>query len=506
MFARRYPALLIVAVLASSLALLAPRAAQADMAPLPSAGGSDLAPGPSTQVAMVAEKVVIDIQAEMPADFQAAALVTADFTLRNLGAAAENIEVRFPLGLPTLRAGEIFSDREAQDLRAVVDGVETPTRRQDFDGAAWAVWPMHFAPGEDVHVRVSYRVVGIDGPTYNTFFYILETGAGWRGPIGQGDVIVRFPYAADPEVWLRSPEADEALPADDYYQGHTPPFVVEGHELRWHFSELEPTGQDNVRLTVLNPPLWQAVLDARQQAAEKPDDPAAQLRLGEAYHAAIPMKHGWFEPYPFQQRFGDLAHAALSKAVQLAPSDPAAHAAYAMFLAERSWSQEPEPYYTQAKRELEQARALGAPAEDLAPAQGILDLVEQFIITTPTPDPTSAPTATPAPGARLAATADAMEPARVVGATSPSATPTPAERTATAELVGAAELVGTAELAGAGGSATAGPEARTPVTQAADRPDAQREALRWPLPVAASAVVVTMAALLAVRGRHNRRS
>ena len=159
-----------------------------------------------------------------------------------------------------------------------------------------------------------------------------------------------------------------------------------------------------------------------------------------------------------------------------------------MFLAERSWSQEPEPYYTQAKRELEQARALGAPAEDLALAQGILDLVDQFIITTPTPAPTSALTATPAPGARLAATADAAGPARAVGAASPSATPT------------------TAEPAGAGGSATAGPKAHTRVAQAADRPGAQREALRWPLPVAASAVVVTMAALLAVRGRHNRRS
>lgn len=376
---------IVLALLALILVAALPPVVNAHMAPLPSAAGSDLAPAAGTQVAMVTETVALDVQAHMASGYRAAALVTAEFTLRNLGAETESMDVRFPLGSPALRAGPIPAPFMAQDLRVYLASGEVATRTQTFDGAPWAVWPMQFPPGQDVHARVTYRIAGIDGLTYNTFFYILETGAGWRGPIGQGDIIVRFPYPADPQMWLKPPEADDALPADGYYTGSTPPFSVQGNELRWRFTNLEPSGHDNVRVSLLNPSLWQAILDAQQAVKQRPDDAKAQLRLGQAYHAAIPMKHGWLDQYPFQAHLGASANSALAKAVQMAPDDPAAHVAYATFLAERAWSHDPEPYYSLAKQELERAQALGAPASALQSVRGIIDLVSQYILTTPTP-------------------------------------------------------------------------------------------------------------------------
>src|SRR2546428_12670213 len=99
------------AACASLLALALARTALADIAPPEQPPGSNISPGGQTQVRMAAERVVLDVR---PREFSgtepylagqlAEAQVSGDFTMHNLGAADEQMQVRFPLGDPSGRA------------------------------------------------------------------------------------------------------------------------------------------------------------------------------------------------------------------------------------------------------------------------------------------------------------------------------------------------------------------------------------------------------------------
>ncbi len=76
--------------------------ARADIAPPAEPPGSNISPGESTQVQMLAETVQIQVQ---PVGYQsrprlavefALASVKASFVMRNQGQAAEQLQVRFP--------------------------------------------------------------------------------------------------------------------------------------------------------------------------------------------------------------------------------------------------------------------------------------------------------------------------------------------------------------------------------------------------------------------------
>lgn len=350
--------------LAALILFGAPRA-EADVAPDPEAAASDIAPERGTQVQMLSERVVLDIQTQSFTRSEHTysvpfAEVTADFTMRNLGSADETMEVRFPTSFPTAdgfvpaQVGNVI-----ERIETFVNGASVTNRQIIYDGAPWAVWQVSFPAGRDVHLRVQYRTLGLDHYGRADFYYILETGAGWRGPIGHGDIIFQFPYRADLEM---------VEPKDTYiraeYPSSTPPFVAEGNQLRWHFENLEPTPQDNVRLLIVRPDLWQAILDARAQVQRKPNDAAAQIQLGQQYRQAIPIKNWWPEGSTFAERFGAAADAAFQRAVELAPNDFAAHLAYARFLTDHAWSRTPEPYYSKARREIVCALELNPTLQD----------------------------------------------------------------------------------------------------------------------------------------------
>ncbi len=234
----------------------------ADAAPTPEAAASDIVPGQGTQVQMVSETVVLDI-----ADRQivwgsstvtrTVAVVTGDFTLRNLGDKPETMDVRFPISFPT-------------------SGQYSPL----------------------------------------DFYYILETGAGWRGPIGQGDIIFKFPYAATLEML----EQNDGFIRPEY-PTRTLSFVVEGNQLLWHF--------------------------------------------------------------------GALADSAFRRTVELAPNNAEVHLDYARFLGERAWSREPEPYYSQARRELQRALELGGENEETRGLAGHLDMIRDQLMPAAIPTPAS---------------------------------------------------------------------------------------------------------------------
>jgi hypothetical protein len=75
-----------------------PKAVHADVAPPEAPPGTNLIPGnETTQVRMVAETVTLTISKDPAHSQEAIAKTEAVFTMRNLGTAEENMQVRFPL-------------------------------------------------------------------------------------------------------------------------------------------------------------------------------------------------------------------------------------------------------------------------------------------------------------------------------------------------------------------------------------------------------------------------
>ncbi len=424
-----YPRWLIVSVialLAAVLLLIVVHVARADVAPDPEAAASGIVPGKGTQVQMISETVVLDIRAEPMIRYEhlftsTVAHVTADFLMRNLGSQAETMDVRFPMAWPTKDEGVPY--KPVQNIKIWVNGRQVITHQADYGGQPWVTWPVTFSAGQDVRLTVKYRTQAIewhnaflnsfsfvqlgDNESLAEFYYILETGAGWRGPIGQGDIIFRFPYEASLEM----------IESSGYfwpvYTSTTPSLVVEGRDLHWRFANLEPTSQDNVRLSVITPPVWQAILNARRQAQLNPNDAQAQIRLGEAYWAAIPIKNTWPEEMSLAQHFGPLAEAAFKRAVELAPGNVLTQLSYARFLTYHAWAEKPEPYYSRAVQEVHRVLEMdpdNAEAKDLAAF--LRDTIYPYYLVTPT---STAATLTP----KLAASATTIRQATNAPASTP---------------------------------------------------------------------------------------
>ena len=402
--------IVVCVLLVAALPLIIIQRVWADAAPPPEAAASDVTPGQGTQVQMISETVVLEVRAEPVTRYDytftpTVALVTADFLMCNLGNVTETLDVRFPMAWPTKDEGAPYPI--IQNTQVKVNGRQVVTRQVDFDDQPWITWPVTFTPGRDVRMTVKYSTVAtewgnafresfslVDLADYNSIadlYYILETGAGWRGPIGQGDIIFRFPYSASLEMIESS---DYFRPA---YTSTTPSFVVEGHNLRWHFTNLEPTSKNNIHLSMITPPVWQAILDARRKVQRQPNDAQAHIQLGEAYWMAVPVKNDWPEGMSVADHFGPLAEAAFKRAVELAPNDILARVDYARFLTYHAWGQASEPDYSRALQEVNHLLDLdptNADGKDLAAF--LHDVIYTYELVTPTPTayylmPTSMP-------------------------------------------------------------------------------------------------------------------
>lgn len=232
----------------------------ADAAPDPQSVGGDgrgAEPANVTAVRMVSETVVMEVQNlpfESPILFGPGRLellgarVTADFLFHNPGAQAESLPVGFPLYLtPANRVPY----PEIWRLRSFVNSAEVLTNTTQIQGDPWAIWDMTFPPGE-TRLRVTYDVIvraNFSSPAAQ-INYILHTGAGWADSIGQADIIVRFPYLAEPTFI-------DTL-------GTLPGYTIDGFDVRWHFADLEPTRANDVVLKVVRPDTWLEVGRARQ--------------------------------------------------------------------------------------------------------------------------------------------------------------------------------------------------------------------------------------------------
>jgi hypothetical protein len=310
------------ALLLAVLCLAAlPSVARADAAPPNQSAGSNPSPGSeTTQVRMMAETVTIDVLADDPPQ----AHVSAFFTMRNLGSSTENLAVRFPLA-----ASDPFSGfPEIRNVGIKVNDQITPFRRiQGPDigfkdqNVPWDEFDVSFAPGEDVQLKVSYDLDGTSRwePSSSTsFYYILSTGAGWKGTIGSAEIILRLPYNANPQNVNLGDDLQNA-----------PQFV--GREAHWKFTELEPTTDNNLMFDIVKPAVWKQVVTELDNVLRNPQDGEAYGRLGKAYKQAL-----------FDIRFPRTdpgagviylsSKDAYDKAVTLKPSDGLWHAGYAELL------------------------------------------------------------------------------------------------------------------------------------------------------------------------------
>jgi hypothetical protein len=310
----------------------------ADVAPPEQPPGSNLAPGEdSTQVQMLSETVLFEVQTApwpgvpLTSVVRDWAKVTANFTMLNHGQVDETMQVRFPLTNPRGWGDGWGEYPEIEDIRVWVDGspvstseVTSPSPRGDDDPPiVWAGFDVTFPAGEQVEIEVRYSQRATGYHPQSVFTYILETGAGWKDAIGSGEMIVRVPYTASHENVL--------------VQHSSGGMRFAGADARWSFEDLEPSGEDNLRVTIIEPGYWLAVIGAQGIVDNNPDDGDAWGDLARAIKRVTLEHKGWLREDDAGKALYQASVNAYQKAVTLAPDVAKWHAGYAELLWHKIW-------------------------------------------------------------------------------------------------------------------------------------------------------------------------
>ena len=279
----------------------------------------------------MAETVLIDVKNDTTPGSLGSAAVTADFTMRNLGSSDESMAARFP----------ISSDNgygkypEITDIVIKVNGKQISYRRASYPDARyqtgpnvpWAEFDITFPVGQDVAVEVVYNLDGSGYPNlaYTSYYYVLETGAGWKDTIGSADIVLRLPYPADSQNILLSSELGSET---------TPGGSIQSNEMHWHFENFEPGPNDNMEFDLVAPYAWQAVLKERGNVASSPNDGEAWGQLAKAYKAIFFLEKGYC-PDAGGEEIYESSVEAYAKCLALLPNDAEWHAGFAELLADR---------------------------------------------------------------------------------------------------------------------------------------------------------------------------
>ncbi len=302
----------------------------ADMAPPEQPPGSAISPNGLTQVRMQSERIVLDVQpllatpiAETGSQFDLAmqAQVSGRFTMRNLGTTEEQMQARFPLGDPRGNSDGYSHYPQVQNFAVQIDGMPRATtvisvtnpQGSDAPPVEWVAFDVAFPVDQDVIVDITYTITPTDLMPYGRFAYVLQTGAGWRDTIGSAEVIVRLPYEARFET-VREPTAGA---------------ILAGNEVRWNFTNLEPTEQNDIFVSLLAPSVWQSIADAQKAVNTNPNQVAPLIQLANAYEAAVSYHGSYAQPNdPFIQ----LSEAPYKHALQIEPRSADLYGGYAQLL------------------------------------------------------------------------------------------------------------------------------------------------------------------------------
>ena len=190
--------------------LLVSASASADIAPMPFSQADSARPMQDAKtVSMAKEEVVVTLH-------DGFAVVDATFQMANAGAAT-TIDVGFPGSGVMVEGGMFRTHRPLLGFTAKVSGktVESKTKTQEFvtrmgppgrqyekrRSETWHTFPVTFPKGQTITVRVTYAVLAdaYRGESWGTnqlyadgsVAYVLSTGAGWAGNIGEAVIRVR---------------------------------------------------------------------------------------------------------------------------------------------------------------------------------------------------------------------------------------------------------------------------------------------------------------------------
>jgi hypothetical protein len=312
----RFPFLLIGILLL--LTILPGSDVKADVGVPPAHPGYSLSPGDyETNVQMVSEVVEIIIRED---PFKAS--VSASFQMRNNGVKDEEIEVWFPLG-EVINWGKKDRVFQAVDFQAWVNGSEMDLTIEKSDQwkLIWAHWPVRFPAETPVEITVSY----ILSPSWNNspawcgrFDYILETGAGWQGVIETAEIIIQTPYPLG--------ELDALLGFGDPFFANPSGYSTNHTGISWMFSDLEPTEQDNINFSLLEPETWHAIYDSYITLETSPNDWEAHERLArglsiwKGIQAGVEF-HGFSPASIDTDAIADLIRQSWIKTLELSPPD-----------------------------------------------------------------------------------------------------------------------------------------------------------------------------------------
>jgi hypothetical protein len=324
----------VVMVIVLSMLAIPTSLVHADIAPPEQPPGSNPQPGAeTTQVRMMSETVTLDILSMVPSGSLGQALVTANFTMRNLGSAAESMAVRFPLGVADERSG----NARINDFKVKVDGKTAALREitgsdpyYDFGTVPWVEFDAAFPPEKDVVIQVSYTLEAGGETPFSMFSYVFSTGAGWNGTIGSAALVVRFPYEVSELNVLPSYRADEPNLVQDH--------KISPMELKWTWTDFAPERGDNFEITVGTPSLWRKTLVLEAQLAKNANDGESWGMLGKLYKSFAFDSRG--KGFRFGNITGDAGAielyarslAAYEKAVTFKPLDAQWHAGFADLL------------------------------------------------------------------------------------------------------------------------------------------------------------------------------
>jgi len=294
--------------------------AHADMAPppAPAIGGMRPLQYQSTEVQMVYERVELTIQPKPQnnnpddATNNEQVNITAWFVLHNTGIKDEEMQAAFPLDSLTPPCGNDYGQgtfglqtftTDSNSFKITSNGLPLDFEIKEIDGiecVRWAVFDIRFPVNQDVLVRVDYSAETW-GFGYDMLLqYVLETGAGWKGPIKQAYIVARFPYIT----------TDENITTELT----TPGFQYLYNEIFWSYRDLEPTPDDNINIRFFEPRKWEDVLALRDVVNQAPTNINAWMILLQHYG---------------QSANTDKIHQAFEKAILANPNSAELYARYA---------------------------------------------------------------------------------------------------------------------------------------------------------------------------------
>lgn len=212
---------------------------------------ADIAPNPikaksisskdQTSIRMESEIVIIDL-------YNDSSVVKCLFNMKNLGE-PEKLQIGFPeMTFHYMRKKSKVDDASrflVKENGIDVDFDFSDSLRYDKEYRKkvesyqikedWYLWESEFKQGESKTIEVQYSLPsGLLYKTNKRFFtYLLSTGANWKGTIGKAEIIVN----------LKDIEIDSLIS-----QQPNNNCVITHNQLKWTFSDLEPTTNDDIMI------------------------------------------------------------------------------------------------------------------------------------------------------------------------------------------------------------------------------------------------------------------